>query len=52
MTLEEYIRNKQVYADAGQLDEQEAMILEWLKELQRYREAYYARVNQKMNMGG
>lgn len=52
MTLEEYIRNKQNLAEAGQLDGQELQILAWLKELQGYREAYNARVNQKMNMGG
>lgn len=40
MTLEEYIRNKQVYADAGQLDENEVKVLTWLKELLIYRKVY------------
>lgn len=40
MTLEEYIRNKQNLADAGQLDENEVKVLTWLKELLAYRKAY------------
>lgn len=50
MTLEEYIKNKQAFADQGQLEKDEIQILEWLKELQRYREAYYSKVNSKMTM--
>lgn len=50
MTLEEYIRNKQNLADAGQLDENEVRVLIWLKELFIYRKAYDSLQNAKAKL--
>lgn len=50
MTLEEYIKNKQNLADAGQLDENEVRVLIWLKELLIYRKVYDSLQNAKAKL--